>query len=156
VRHVRASWFPVRVHGRIVRVRAVVSDITGRKQPHLRLHRVVQQLPVGVLIVDVEGRERLGNQELADMGLTTWTGEGAQLGESEFVGWRADGRPYAVADYPLFRTLRTGAVIRGEEITYVRADGARRTIEASSAPIIDAGEVVAGVAVIQDVTERKQ
>ncbi len=156
VRHVLASWFPVRVDGRIVGVGAVVIDITDRKEAELRLQGVVQQLPVGVLIVAADGRVLLGNEQLADMGLRPWTGAGAALGESDFVGWRADGRPYAVEDYPLFRTLRSGAVIRGEEITYVRADGARRTIEASSAPIVDGGEVVAGVAVIQDVTERRQ
>jgi PAS domain S-box-containing protein len=156
VRHVLASWFPVRVDGRIVGVGAVVVDITGRKEAELRLQGVVQQLPVGVLIVDADGRVLLGNQQLATMGLRTWTGEGEQLGETQFVGWRADGTPYETADYPLFRTLRSGAVIRGEEITYVRGDGVRRTIEASSAPIVDGGEIVAGVAVIQDVTERKQ
>ena len=156
VRHVLASWFPVRVDGRIVGVGAVVIDITDRKEAELRLQGVVQQLPVGVLIVAADGRVLLGNEQLAEMGLRPWTDAGAPLGESDFVGWRADGRPYATEDYPLFRTLRSGAVIRGEEITYVRDDGARRTIEASSAPIVDGGEVVAGVAVIQDVTERRQ
>jgi PAS domain S-box-containing protein len=133
VKHVLASWFPVRVQDEIAGVGAVVVDITDRKAAELRLQAVLQQLPVGVVIADADGKVILGNQQLEQMGL-------------------ADG---GLEESPLLRSLRTGAVVRGEEITYVRQDGARRTIEANSAPIRDAGEIVAAVVVMQDVTERR-
>jgi PAS domain S-box-containing protein len=134
VRHVLASWFPVRLEDRIVGVGAVVIDITDRKAAEARLQGVLQQLPVGVVIADADGRIVLGNDRLAEMGLPA-----DQLGE-----------------LPLERALRSGSVIRGEEITYVRGDGERRTIAVNAAPILDADEVVAAVAVMEDVTERHQ
>jgi PAS domain S-box-containing protein len=154
VRHVLASWFPVRMDGAIVGVGAVVVDITDRKEAELRLQGVLQQLPVGVVIADAGGEIVLGNRQLDEMGLVTGDLSDQRVGQSSFVGWRPDGSQYAPEDLPLSRALRTGAVIRGEEITFMRADGARRTIEANSAPILDGEEVVAAVAVMQDITER--
>ena len=130
VRHVLASWFPVRVDGRIAGVGAVVVDITGRKEAEQRLRAVLQQLPVGVVIADAAGTILRGNRQLDEIGLEP---------------------PQEM----LQRSLRSGAVIRGEEITHVAEDGTRRTIEVNCAPIRDAGEIVAAVAVMQDVTERR-
>jgi PAS domain S-box-containing protein len=133
VRHVLASWFPVRVEDRIVGVGAVVIDITDRKQAELRLQAVLQQLPVAVVIVDTNGQVMLGNRQLEDLGVT----------EED------------LERFPLERSLRSGDVLRGQEIDYVREDGRRRTLEANSAPIRDAGEIVAAVVVMQDVSERR-
>jgi PAS domain S-box-containing protein len=154
VRHVLASWFPVRVEGRIAGVGAVVVDITDRKAAETRLEGVLQQLPVGVLIADADGHVLLGNRQLERMGLSPST-PGSPVGGTGFVGLRADGTRYEVDQFPLMRSLRTGAVVRGEEITYESEDGTHRTIEANSGPIRDAGEIVAAVVVIQDVTERR-
>ena len=44
LRHVLASWFPVREDGEITGVGAVVVDITDRKAAELRLQGVLQQL----------------------------------------------------------------------------------------------------------------
>jgi PAS domain S-box-containing protein len=156
VRHVLASWFPVRVEDRIAGVGVVVIDITDRKAAELRLQAVLQQLPVGVVIADADGRVMLGNRQLQDMGLAPEGGYGTRVSETGFVGRRPDGTMYEIEEFPLVRSLRTGAVVRGEEITYVRKDGVERTVEANSAPIRDAGEIVAAVVVIQDVTERRQ
>jgi PAS domain S-box-containing protein len=154
VRHVLASWFPVRVEDKIAGVGAVVVDITARKEAETRLEGVLQQLPVGVLIADAEGRVLLGNRQLDLMGLTP-SASGSRVGGTGFVGYRANGTKYEVDEFPLMRSLRTGAVVRGEEITFVSADGTRRTIEANSGPIRDAGDIVAAVVVVQDVTERR-
>jgi two-component system, NtrC family, sensor kinase len=64
VRHVLASWFPIRVAGRITGVGAVVVDITERKAAELRLQGVLRQLPVGVVIADADGRSVLRNGRL--------------------------------------------------------------------------------------------
>jgi PAS domain S-box-containing protein len=154
VRHVLASWFPVRVDGQIVGVGAVVVDVTARREADLRLQGVLQQLPVGVVIADADGRIVLGNRQVEEMGLVSGGVDTQRAGNTSFVGWRPDGSQYAPDELPLSRAL-TGTVVREQEITYVRTDGVRRTIEANSAPIRDAGEIVAAVAVIQDITERR-
>ncbi len=156
LRHVLASWFPVRQDGEITGVGAVVVDITDRKAAELRLQGVLQQLPVGVAIVDADGHVALGNRQLEEMGLSPQAGFGSPLAESGFEGSRPDGRLYTLEELPIVRSLRKGEIVRGEEITYVRADGEQRTIEANSAPIRDTdGAIVAAVVVMQDITERR-
>jgi PAS domain-containing protein len=50
-----------------------------------------------------------------------------------------------------------GEIVQGEEIEILDADGKRRMLRVSSAPILDKdGSVVAGVMVASDITERKQ
>ena len=70
VRHVLASWFPVRVDGEVTGVGAVVIDITDLKAAEMRLEGVLRQLPVGVVIADAAGRVLLTNQRLGEMGMT--------------------------------------------------------------------------------------
>jgi PAS domain S-box-containing protein len=154
VRHVLASWFPVRFDGQIVGVGAVVVDVTDRRQAEQRLQGVLQQLPVGVVIAEADGRIVLGNRHVEEMGLVPGSVTTERVGRTAFVGLRPDGTQYAPSELPLTRALR-GDVVRGQEITYERTDGVRRTMEANSAPIRDGGEIVAAVAVMQDITERR-
>jgi PAS domain S-box-containing protein len=156
VRHVLASWFPVRVEDQITGVGAVVVDITERKAAELRLEGVLRQLPVGVVIADADGRSVLRNGRLEEIGLPV-PRPGARVVETDFVAWHPDGRAYEVDEWPLIRSLERGDVVRGEEMEYRDPTGARRVIEASSAPIREAGgAIVAAVVVIQEVTERRR
>jgi PAS domain S-box-containing protein len=155
VRHVLASWFPVRVGGDITGVGAVVIDITDRKAAEVRLEGVLRQLPVGVIIADADGRLVRGNEQLTALGLSPAAGYGSNIGDSGFVAWHPDGRRYEVAEFPILRSLRSGEVIRGEEMEYEH-EGERRVLEVSSAPIRDVGDaIIAAVAVVQDMTERR-
>jgi PAS domain S-box-containing protein len=155
VRHVLASWFPVRVDGQVTGVGAVVVDITDRKAAELRLQGVLQQLPVGVVIAESDGTVLLGNDHLEKVGLAPYLGSGKDIREANFVGHRPDGSEYAADELPLRRSLETGAVVRGVLVTFKRDDGQQRTVEVNAAPIRDGGEIVAAVAVVQDVTARR-
>jgi PAS domain S-box-containing protein len=156
VRHVLASWFPVRVDGEVTGVGAVVIDITDLKAAEMRLEGVLRQLPVGVVIADAAGRVLLTNQRLGEMGMTV-APSGTYLAEAEFAAWHADGRPYTREQWPLARALVRGEVVRGEEMEFTGKDGSRRVLEANAAPIRDGmGTIVAAVVVVQDVTARRQ
>jgi serine phosphatase RsbU (regulator of sigma subunit)/PAS domain-containing protein len=156
VRHVLASWFPIRVVGRITGVGAVVVDITERKAAELRLQGVLRQLPVGVVIADADGRSVLRNGRLEEMGLPV-PQLGAPVKEAPLVAWHPDGRPYEADEWPLMRSLQRGEVVHGEAMEYADASGARRVIEASAAPIREAGgTIVAAVVVVQEVTDRRR
>ena len=155
VRHVLASWFPVRAEGEIAGVGAVVIDITDLKAAELRLEGVLRQLPVGVVIADAAGQVVLENRQLGQIGLPT-VERGTPLEQARPTAWHADGTPYRSRDWPLSRSLR-GDVVRGEEIRFLHTDGRHRFIECNSAPIRDAGgTIVAAVVVVQDVTGRRQ
>jgi PAS domain S-box-containing protein len=155
VRHVLASWFPVRVDGQVTGVGAVVVDITDRKAAELRLQGVLQQLPVGVVIAETDGTVLLGNDQLERIGLAPYLASGKDIREQNFVGRRPDGTAYAPEELPLRRALETGAVARGVAVTFEGLDGRRRTVEVSAAPIRDGPKIVAAVAVVQDVTARR-
>jgi PAS domain S-box-containing protein len=156
VRHVLASWFPVRSGDRIAGVGAVVIDITDLKSAEMRLEGVLRQLPVGVVIADAGGEVVLTNQRLGEMGMNP-APSGTPLGEAEFEAWHTDGRPYTRDEWPLTRSLVRGDIVRGEEMEFRAENGGRRVLEANSAPIRDAGgAIVAAVVVVQDVTARRQ
>jgi PAS domain S-box-containing protein len=153
-RHVLASWFPVRVAGQIAGVGAVVIDVTDRRDAVVQLEGVLRQLPVGVVIADAYGRVVLVNSRLADMGVPV-VAPGTLLVEARFQASHPDGTPLTEEQWPLSRSLR-GEVVRGQELEFAPREGAKRILEASSAPIHDkAGAIVAAVVVVQDVTERR-
>ena len=157
VRHVVASYFPLRPGGTLAGVGAVVVDVTARRAAEMRLEGVLHQLPVGVVIADADGRMVMSNDHLGQMGMPSVVEAGERLEAAEFAAWHPDGRPYEVDEWPLVRSLRDGEVVRAEEMEFERADGERGVLEANSAPIRDAGgTIVAAVVVIQDVTERRR
>src|SRR5918992_1553934 len=98
VRHVLASWFPVRVENEIAGVGAVVIDITDLKAAEMRLEGVLHQLPVGVVIADADGTVVLENRRLGEMGIPV-VEPGTPLEQSRPTAWHPDGRPYSDRDW---------------------------------------------------------
>ncbi|HEY9762592.1 MAG TPA: PAS domain-containing protein [Trichocoleus sp.] len=126
-----------------------------------RFETVLQQLPVGVLIADAaSGKLVLANEQVQlILGHTFPLASPSESSPPRinFTGRHPDGRPYQEAEWPLARSLRQGEVIVREEIQIERHDQSRITIEVNAAPIRDEqGEIVAAVAIFQDITERKR
>ncbi len=118
-----------------------------------RLDRVLDTLPVGVWIIDAEGRIVSGNPA----GTAIWGGA-RMVGVEEYGqyrGWWADsGRPIAAEEWAAARAIRHGETSVGELIEIEAFDGKRRTILHSAAPIRDEkGRLLGAVVVNQDVTE---
>ena len=122
------------------------------------LEEVLRQMPAGVVIAEAgTGKIILGNDKVEEIrGHATL----ASKHLSEYTQWRgfhADGRPLAAEEWPLARTLTRGEAVAGEEIEIERADGERRIILVSSAPVYGQdGAVIAGVVTFYDITERKR
>jgi PAS domain S-box-containing protein len=74
--------------------------------------------------------------------------------EPDWETFHADGRPYRIQE--LVRSITSGEEVVDEEYFTLLADGSRLTVRCSSAPIYDNGEIVAGLLVIDDITERKR
>ncbi|MCP3104759.1 PAS domain S-box protein [Myxococcus sp. K15C18031901] len=181
--HVRkdGSRFPVFTHitalrdhlGRVVRHVVTALDITQRRAveadrqrllsdieaERARLAAVLEQLPAGVLIAEApSGRLVMANRHVAVL-----TGRPFQpmstVEESTriYAACHTDGQPYAPAEWPLTRTLRSGEVVQNEEVLLRHEDGRTLTVLVSSAPIRDRdGDIIAGVATLADVTERRR
>jgi PAS domain S-box-containing protein len=152
--------------GRPVGVQGIARDITERKRAEAERERllreleaeraflaaVLQQMPGGVVIAEApSGRIVFGNVPGPALPPPDTVEEGP-------FGGLVPGRDAPVPeDWPLFRSLRLGEVVRGEEIDYRKRDGSRGTLRASSTPVRDAqGHVIAAVATWSDVTERRR
>jgi PAS domain S-box-containing protein len=73
------------------------------------------------------------------------------------IGRRLDGSEVLPRDWPLARALLNGETVAPEIIEFQQADGSPRLFEVSASPIrAPTGEVVAGVALVEDVSERKR
>jgi two-component sensor histidine kinase len=122
------------------------------------LDAVVRSMPVGVIVAEApSGRFLLANDEMRRL----WEGDWQNLDEladhQRNHRFYPDGRPYDPMDLPIARTLIRGVSVSDEEITWENPSGRRGTILVNSAPVKDAdGRVVAAVAAIFDITDRKQ
>lgn len=119
------------------------------------LRGVLEALPVGVRIVDGEGR-RLASNPAARRILG---GEGPPEGGVESVRVRSlrTGAELPPGDRPLDRVLAGGRSTLEEEIEVEAPSGERSVLLESAVPVRDeGGAVVAAVAVDQDVTARLQ
>lgn len=124
---------------------------TGRK-----LSSILETLPVGVMIADVDGEVFQTNEEVSHILCTDLSAPNDQYG-SVMGWWDAEGKMIKQKGGPLER-----AIVRGQsshnEIIYIKClDGTSKTILASATPLraLDGHIVGAGV-VIQDITKSKE
>jgi PAS domain S-box-containing protein len=121
------------------------------------LEAVLRQLPMGVVIAEApSGRLVMGNEEIDRI-----FGHGFRPSESigeygDWVAYHADGRRVEAHEWPLSRALQNGMVEGPDDYLVPRPDGSYGTARFSAAPVLDGnGTVIAGVVVIEDVTEER-
>ena len=133
-------------------------SVEQHRADHALLEEVLRQMPAAVIIAESpSGRLVLGNRQVEEVWgrpvLPSW-------GVSHYDQWRgfhADGRPLSADEWPLARSLTKGETVSGEEIEIERADGERRTVWVSSAPVYGRDDrIIAGVVAFHDITERKR
>jgi PAS domain S-box-containing protein len=149
--------------GRAVRLLGVALDITERKQAEERLRdsearlaAILQQLPIGVGLVDREGRFLLRGGLLNNLWDEVMPSQDPAQGE-RWRSYDADGHPLPVTDYPGARALRGETVLPGTDFIHTADDGHETWIRVSAAPFRNAaGDVVGAVAIMQDVNAAKR
>ena len=156
--------------GKTMGVVLVFRDITERKQAERelfetqqRLQALLQALPVGVSFSDDPTSQSItGNPAVLaqfEMGpednLSASAPNGSAPGRQ--VRYFRDGREISDAELPLQRAVAENQVIPPIELEIELPSGRRWFAEASGSPIHDSqGNVIGGVAVTVDITERKQ
>ncbi|BAY09113.1 PAS domain S-box protein [Calothrix sp. NIES-2098] len=168
-------WLEVKAYPSAQGLAVYFRDITERKQveaekerlwqeleiERTRFEAVLRQLPVGVLIADAtSGKLILANEQAKQIVRYDYE-QSLELEEylpvTPFAAFDRDGRLYEAYEYPLARSLFTGEAIANEEMGLHQTDGSHIFINVNSAPILDRqNQIVAAVAVFQDVTARKQ
>lgn len=137
----------------------VVMDITARKQTELALQEREQQLqiilnllPVGVLLADVDGRIVHANPAACQLA------EDCDRPDWRSIRWRRAGADenFAPSEDALTLAARYGTVTRNEEFEIEARDGSSKTVLNSALPILDKqGNRNGAVAVSVDITGRK-
>ncbi|HKH29570.1 MAG TPA: ATP-binding protein [Gaiellaceae bacterium] len=155
-------------------VQWVIYDVTEERQAEQRLwelnrdlevraaeraeelETVLQQLPVGVMIVDAETRVlRRANRRAREI-LGDAIVAGAAVTFERFRRFDVDGREIGPEAWPIVRAL-AGETVSRELVVYVLADGSRPTLEISALPIRgEDGEITGAVMTFDDVTARQR
>ncbi|CAA9347932.1 MAG: Chemotaxis protein methyltransferase CheR, partial [uncultured Gemmatimonadaceae bacterium] len=119
-----------------------------------RLALILDELPVGVVVVDATGAVVHVNPA-CDAVLGTSLRPVAALDDYPTYGGglHPDGRPYAPEDYPIARAVLHGEVVQQELTRYRRGDGRVVTVSISAAPVraVD-GRIAYAVAAVEDVS----
>jgi len=120
------------------------------------LRMVIESMPMGVWLRNAEGRIIMENSA----GKEIWGGA-CYVGAEQFrerKAWRlATGKRIKAGKWALSRAMRSGKAILDEEILIESFDGERKIVLNSALPVRSSdGRVVAGVAIQQDITERKR
>ena len=138
-----------------VRVARRTAEIAATTQ---RLETVLRTLPVGLIIADEDGRIISGNEVFSAL----WGGGDSLPADinrwPHLPAWWTDtAEPVALREW-----LTEHIVLGGESLFAATLDiqplsGTRKTVLLSSVPILgDTGDVVGGVAVVQDITHQRQ
>jgi PAS domain S-box-containing protein len=121
-----------------------------------KLSAVLESLPVGVLIADVEGRICQTNDEVSRICGATDALDHDAYGEM-IRWWTAEGAALRSSDGPLALALREGTSSRNVQVEIRCVDGSSKRILASTSPLLGAGaNVVGAVVVIKDTSETKK
>lgn len=139
-------------------------DITERKETEKALkdaqkflEAAVSQSPSGILIADApDVKIRLVNQTAMDI-LNGENDPEALIKNKKWKLLQTDGTPYPEEEQPLFRAVKSGEIVQNEEFIIYDQKGELHWCNANASPIrSNAGEIIAGVLVINDITESKQ
>jgi len=149
--------------GQAIGIVAIGHDVTDQRRAEetLRhkeqlLRNVMEALPVGVWVIDREGKIISGNEA----GKRIWAGAKYvgidQFGE--YKGWWADtGKPIAPEEWAVARAVRKGETSLNEVIDIQCFDGMRKTILNSAIPLRGSeGEITGAFIVNQDITEQRR
>jgi signal transduction histidine kinase len=171
---------PIVIDGAVAGITSAAIDITDRKalEDQLaarrqqaealardralerdRLQQVIDGLPEAIIIGTADGSFLMNNQVTTELLGIDLGGMRIPFGDEEsIVARRADGSPARGAEVPLQRSILGGEVVRAEQwLCRRRPDGRDIPILKSSAPLRDqAGAVVGGVAVFQDISALKE
>ncbi len=119
------------------------------------LQQVLDTLPVGVWVLDQEGRIVFGNPASEQI----W-GRPHAFGVDHFErykGWRAEtGEAIATNEWAVARALQRGETSLNELVAIESQDGRQKTLLNSAAPIRGAdGEILGAISLHQDITEQR-
>jgi two-component system, cell cycle sensor histidine kinase and response regulator CckA len=125
-----------------------------------KVHRH-QQIILDSVWEGIIGLDRQGNHTFVNHAAARILGYTVEelLGHPAHATWhhtRAKGSPYAETECPIIAALKQGTPHVSKEEVFWRKDGTSCQVEYTSTPIIENKEVVGGVVIFWDISERKE
>ena len=121
-----------------------------------RLQAIVDQLPVGVLITDNNGRLTHRNKQI-DAILGMKMPLGFRIGKDTLTNNTIDGKLINPSHAPLAQALAKGKSVVGKEFVFERSDKKHVFLQISSSPIYNKnGKIIAAASITNDITPLKE
>ncbi len=123
----------------------------------IRLQTILDQLPVGVLLADVQEKKLEGNKQIEKI-----LGKPIRGNLNRSPDYKS---PYAYAfekalspkEWPIVRALVKGEIVNSEEIEFIRNDKKHLHLRVNAAPIRNkSNAILAAVSTIYDITQEKE
>ena len=146
----------------------VLTDVTEQRAQREELEgqrrlqtAILQHMPGGLAVTDPQDRLILVNDRFIELlgppppgedpPRPYWRERGMTL-DGRAPGLASDGRKLDARDFPLSRTIR-GETVTDQEVYYDHPDGRRRRLRLNTSAVLsEAGEVLAAVLMVHDVT----
>ena len=157
------DWSPLRDStGRVTAVNVVAREVTEQRaaaaalrESEARLTAVLDALPVGVGLIDTQGRLVVANPEMRRFVPEIMPARDPSRRDRWFAR-NPDGTRLAPVEYPGMRALRGEAVLPGVEFRHILDDGRQVWARVAALPLQDEqGRVTGAVAVVSDITAAK-
>ncbi len=130
----------------------LLADLANERA---RFATLIEHLPVGVSLMDREGRTMLCNPAFEGFVPGAVIPSRQPNGDHVWIGHDDQGRRLTRDQFPGARALR-GEMVHGVEFTYRRPDGSLSWIQVSGVPVLDGtGHVTGALAVIVDIGAQK-
>lgn len=123
------------------------------------LNAAIEQSPAGIIIAESPGMNMLYINKMA-MNLLGTAGIISKTKNIESKNWQifdAKKNEYLPENLPLNKAVEKGKIINNEEILVKKEKNEHKWISVNASPIKDKnGNILAGIAIIKDITERKK
>ena len=136
---------------------ALEQEIVARREAASRLAAVIEHLPVGICLFDMDGQAILNNPVFRTFVPDFSPTHTVQSAWEDWCGYDVQGRLLTPENYPSARALRGELVTPGEEFLRRAPDGTHTWVAISAVPLIDsAGEQAGIILVFDDIDQRKR
>lgn len=144
-----------------VTIEELKSELAKLKARNELLHAAIEASPAGILIATApDGVIEFWNSSALGIrgdDSERLTGIPAEMHPATWQTFRPDGSFFEFDELPMSRALLFGETNTGVEVVICRPNGDERWVSANAAPVKDAeGNIVAGVVVFPDITDRRQ
>jgi PAS domain S-box-containing protein len=164
IRFTQSVTYPIKTERGTI-IGSITRDITEQKKTEEQLRNeqnlldtVLNNIPVAVSVAEApSGKLIRANEQFEKVWGQPFTFSKDIEGYSTYKGFHLDGSPYKPEEWPLSRSITAGEVVTDEEISVLFENGTEKVLSVSSTPIKDKnGEIILGVVIAADITERKK